>query len=92
MGGIEICEMGLTREGRKRMNSKEAVEIIKNNWPPENYTMLREALTLAIGSLEKPVILPIVKGGAFECPECCRRVSDYCCPSCGVRYTEPKGE
>jgi len=29
-----------------------AIEIIQSNWPPENYTMLREALTLSIAALE----------------------------------------
>lgn len=35
------------------MTSKEAIEIIKSNYPPENYTMLREALNLAIRVLEE---------------------------------------
>lgn len=35
------------------MTSKEAIEVIKANYPPENYTMLREALDLAIKLLEE---------------------------------------
>lgn len=35
------------------MTSKEAIEAIKANYPPENYTMLREALDLAIKLLEE---------------------------------------
>jgi len=31
---------------------KEAVEVIKSNYPPEQYTMFREALDLAIRVLE----------------------------------------
>lgn len=35
------------------MTSKEAIQVIKSNYPPENYTMLREALDLAIKVLEE---------------------------------------
>lgn len=43
---------GISKEGVKPMTSKEAIEVIKSNYPPENYTMLREALDLAIKVLE----------------------------------------
>ena len=33
------------------MTNQEAIETIKNNWPPENYTMLREALAIAIQAI-----------------------------------------
>jgi hypothetical protein len=32
---------------------EKAIEAIKNNYPPENYTMLREGLTLAIQALQE---------------------------------------
>lgn len=35
------------------MTSKEAIEVIKSNYPPENYTLLREALDLAMQLLEQ---------------------------------------
>ena len=35
------------------MDTKEAIEVIEANWPPENYTLLREALTLAIKALKE---------------------------------------
>jgi hypothetical protein len=35
------------------MTSKEAIEAIKANYPPESYTILREALDLAIKVLEE---------------------------------------
>jgi hypothetical protein len=35
------------------MNYKEAIEAIKKNYPPENYSLLREALDIAITLLEK---------------------------------------
>lgn len=34
------------------MNNKEAISVIRNNWPPANYTMLIEALELSIKVLE----------------------------------------
>jgi hypothetical protein len=34
------------------MDNKEAIAVIRNNWPPSNYTMLIEALELSIKSLE----------------------------------------
>lgn len=34
------------------MTSKEAIEVIKSNYPPEKYTILREALDFAIKLLE----------------------------------------
>lgn len=35
------------------LDYQEAINVIKANYPPENYTMLREALDLAINLLEK---------------------------------------
>ncbi len=35
------------------MDYQEAVEVIKSNYPPENYTLLREALDLAIEVLSE---------------------------------------
>ena len=33
------------------MTNDEAIKAIRANWPPENYSILREALTLAIRAL-----------------------------------------
>ena len=35
------------------MTNQEAIETIKANYPPENYSMLREALDIAIGLLKE---------------------------------------
>ena len=35
------------------MDHKEAIKVIKANYPPENYTMLRKALDLAIELMSK---------------------------------------
>jgi hypothetical protein len=37
------------------MDCKQAIEVIKSNYPPSQYTMLREALDLAIEVLESKV-------------------------------------
>jgi hypothetical protein len=39
------------------MTPEKAVECIEGNWPDERYTMLREALTMAIAALKgKPAV------------------------------------
>ena len=35
------------------MTNQEAIETIKANYPPENYSMLREALDMAIAMLKE---------------------------------------
>lgn len=45
------------------MNNQEAIEVLKSNYPPDNYTMLREALDVSIKLLEaekdgRVVVLP----------------------------------
>jgi len=35
------------------MEKEEAISAIKNNWPTSNYTMLREALSMAVEALEQ---------------------------------------
>lgn len=35
------------------MTKQEAISAIRGNWPPSNYTMLREALEMAIDALNK---------------------------------------
>lgn len=43
------------KKGVSKMDYEEAIQTIKNNYPPENYTMLREALDLAIELMEKQI-------------------------------------
>ena len=43
------------------MTNEEAIKAIKCNYPPENYTILREALDMAIEALEKQM---------HNCKEC----------------------
>jgi len=35
------------------MTAQEAIQAIRSNWPPSNYTVLIEALELAITALER---------------------------------------
>jgi hypothetical protein len=44
------------------MTNKEAIEVIKSNYPPEHYTMLRQALDLAIIALQSEDRMPNLKG------------------------------
>ena len=60
-----------------KITNEEAIKAIKCNYPPENYTILREGLDMAIGALEKqipkkPVKYDIDYSGnpLFRCPVC----------------------
>ena len=80
------------------MTNKEAVETIKANYPDERYTMLREALDMAIEALEKqetfepvemiddfyPIGDPLRTIG-WKCGKCGERIAVYdnYCPNCG---------
>lgn len=44
------------------MTNKEAIDVIKSNYPPEQYTMLREALDLAVIALQSKDREPNLKG------------------------------
>ena len=77
------------------MDNKEAIEAIKNNWPTHNYTMLREALAIAIQAIEKQIAKEPVMGnevinsldeiyGVPSCPMCGEPTySCEWCPFCG---------
>ena len=62
------------------MTNEEAIEAINTNYPPENYTILREALDVAIALLEEQesVVHPE--------PSCeMTYITDCCCDLCGVQ-------
>lgn len=69
------------------MDIKEAIKAIKSNYPPSNYTILREALDLAIEALEKqiPKRPKADNNGNYaeyfeewlECPECGEAIPEY---------------
>lgn len=87
------------KEVKLEMTPQEAIETIKINYPPENYSMLREALDMAITLLEKQEPKPMYevedddlyawspKDVSCYCPnpECEKEISyDYnFCPYCG---------
>ena len=82
-----------------RMTNQEAIETIKANYPPQNYSMLREALDMAMAMLKErePQKMFEVedddlyawspKDVNYYCPrpECGKEISyDYnFCPYCG---------
>ena len=77
------------------MNNKDAIKAIKINYPPERYTMLREALDLAIVALERETPMnPINKykidfgvgncGGCLKCG-CLVNYQMAYCPDCGQK-------
>ena len=43
------------------MNREEAINVIKCNYPPEHYSMLREALDMAIEELEQTRWIPVTE-------------------------------
>lgn len=49
---IECHKTKQAGRGQQAMHHKEAIKVIRSNWPDERYTMLREALELAIEALE----------------------------------------
>lgn len=75
------------------MKPEEAISAIKNNMPTKGtYTILTEALELAMQSLEKQVvkscdILCNASGVCYDCPECGAKIDRYdkYCFNCGQR-------
>lgn len=54
------------------MNPEKAIEAIKDNYPPSNYTILREALDLSMSVLEKQIPKKVIKSpyNVKFCPVC----------------------
>lgn len=82
------------------MTEQEAIEVIKANYPSENYSELREALKIAIHYLkESEPLKPYAQGdGSFACDNCGETVGEEelnCggismikykfCPECGKK-------
>lgn len=80
------------------MTNQEAIEIIKANYPDERYTMLREALDMAMDALkEQEPVEPSVDVDTYVCPNCGHRLEHQgmlgdnvifderynFCPACG---------
>jgi len=72
------------------MTRDEAIEAIRNNWPDERYSMLREALDVALAALSTPApVAPddaLVSGdvAAFPLPEVADSDEAGPCVTCGA--------
>ena len=64
------------------MTNKEAIETIEANYPPENYSMLRETLDMAIALMKKQEAVKIKVYGIFYDGRCGR------CPNCHIELNE----
>ena len=65
---------------------REAIEIIKSNYPTSGYYMLCEALDTAIEALEKQLPKkPIYEGDGYA-PDGTFIWDEWLCPNCGSRY------
>lgn len=76
------------------MDYQEAIKIIKNHYPTSNYTILREALDLAMDVLENRIpqkvavkSIEVFNGEEDEyyCPRCDWVAREYYCPNCGQK-------
>ena len=64
---------------------EEAINAIKSNYPPENYTILREGLDMAIKALEKQIPkMPDYEGDGYA--DGFLVYDTWICPSCGKHY------
>lgn len=73
---------------------QEAIETIKSNWPSSHYTMLCEALEIAIEALEKQIpkraeLIDRTYDEARKCPNCGNITSylgkEFYCKKCGQK-------
>ena len=60
------------------MTREEAIEAIKCNWPDSRYTILREALGMAISALREQDVANKDTGKVVRCRECKYRGTDDC--------------
>jgi hypothetical protein len=83
-----------------KMDYREACDVIRKNWPPSHYTILQEALTIAIGAIEKNATIEAELANANEAideakPYVCSRIDgeidkDCRCFLCEHRRKYPK--
>ena len=67
------------------MTNEDAIKAIKCNYPPENYTILREALDMAIAALTKQIPeMPDYEGDGYA--DGFLVYDTWICPSCGTHY------
>lgn len=75
------------------MIESEAIKVIKNNRPTSGYTILNEALVMAINALEKQITKKPTKDKYVPeldfCPMCGTEVTNCnYCPLCGQKIDQ----
>lgn len=60
---------------------REAIEVIKANYPTSGYYILRESLDIAIEALEKQIAKKPRENGIQD--GLIRKIKYYTCPACG---------
>lgn len=75
------------------MTESEAIKVIKNNRPTSGYTILNEALVMAINALEKQITKKPTKDKYVPeldfCPMCGTEVTNCnYCPLCGQKIDQ----
>lgn len=75
------------------MIESEAIKVIKNNRPTSGYTILNEALVMAINALEKQITKKPTKDKYVPeldfCPMCGTEVTNCnYCPLCGQKINQ----
>lgn len=75
------------------MTESEAIKVIKNNRPTSGYTILNEALVMAINALEKQITKKPTKDKYVPeldfCPMCGTEVTNCnYCPLCGQKVDQ----
>lgn len=74
---------------------REAIEVIKANYPTSGYYMLRESLDIAIEALGKqlPKKVDVWANGTQHCPVCDKDLTYtglHICPECYQRFCYTK--
>lgn len=71
------------------MTNQEAIETIEANYPPENYSMLREALNMALTLLkEQELMKPKVKHFELHYASYDEYENRAYCPKCGIQFIQ----
>jgi len=93
---VRTEKVKIRKGSEAEMTNQEAIETIEKNYPPENYSMLRGALDMAIALLKEQETHDTRKSRIFQCEKCGYGIDDIFlndesnypitpvyCPNCG---------